>query len=127
MKKIAVIVCTLAALLSLASFTAFAEEATDEAKASYSYLTGQQRSQGRNSVYAQAARIESDEERKAFLNEQGIGEIEWSEEAAANFSYVAGQKRGASYRTDDTDGSGKPDMSSYSYLTGQQRGSSYQK
>ncbi|MGM9616936.1 hypothetical protein [Butyricicoccus sp.] len=116
-KKLAAAVVVMGTLLSFGSVIAFATE-------NKSYLTGQQRSQNRNEVYAQAETMESEEEREAFLNEQGIGETEWSEEAAASYSYITGQQRGASFRTDDDSDT---DRSSYSYVTGQQRGSSYQK
>ncbi len=90
----------------------------------YSYLAGRQRSISRNELYAQAAMIEDEEERKAFLIENGIADTEYSEEAAAFYSYVSGRERGASYRSfDETDQS--ETQSSYSYAVGQQRGSSY--
>ena len=109
-----------ALILSLCGMTAFA--AGPDA---YSYLAGQQRSAARNELYAQAAEL-PEEERDAFLAENGIGETPWSEEAAAAYSYVSGRQRGASYRQgDDTERA--QDTSGYSYLTGQQRGSSYHK
>ena len=127
-KRVAMIACALAVMLSLGTVTAFAAETTSEEPAtSYSYLAGQQRSQSRNDLYAQASEIESEEERDAFLAENGINDTEWSEEAAANFSYVAGWQRGASYRSDDSTDNENSNMSSYSYVTGQQRGSSYHK
>lgn len=86
----------------------------------YSYLIGQQNSTNRNNLYAQAEELPEDE-RDAFLAENGIGETPWSEEAAASYSYVTGQKRGALYE-DDTE-----EKTGYSYLTGQQRGDSYHK
>lgn len=67
----------------------------------------------------QAEAIESEEEREAFLNEQG------SADAAATFSYITGRQRGTSFRTDDADSTANVDMSAYRYVTGQQRGSSY--
>ena len=91
----------------------------------YSYVAGRQRSTGRNDLYAQAGQL-PEEERDAFLAENGIGETSWSEEAAASYSYVGGQQRGASYRQDD-DADGTQDRSGYSYVTGQQRGASYHK
>ena len=125
-KRAAMIACTLAAMLSLGSVAAFAAETTgEEPAASYSYLAGQQRSQSRNDLYAQASGIESEEERDAFLAEYGINDTEWSEEAAASFSYAAGRQRGASYRSDDSIDNENSNMSSYNYVTGQQRGSSY--
>lgn len=116
-KKTFVTAVAMGVLLSIGSVTAFADE-------NYSYLTGQQRSQGRNSVYAQAEAMESEEEREAFLKEQGIGDTEWSEETAVSYSYVEGQQRSASFRTDEGE---EEDRSSYGYVTGQKRGSSYQK
>ncbi len=116
-----------AIVMATAAVPVFAAETGANASAEtseYSYLAGRQRSVSRNEIYAQAALIEDEEERKAFLNEHGIAETEWSEEAAASFSYVAGRERGASYRTsDDTEAS--ESQSGYSYLTGQQRGASY--
>lgn len=101
-KKIPVLVCTLAAAVSLFSVTAFAAE-TDAANAaaatpatSYSYLTGQKRSQQRNNLYAQTEGM-TDEERAAFLAGYGIADTPWSEEAAAGYSYMTGKQRGASY------------------------------
>ena len=91
----------------------------------YSYLTGQKRSTSRNDLYAQAEQLPEDE-RDAFLAENGIGETPWSDEAAESYSYVGGQQRDASYRQND-DADSTQDMSGYSYLTGQQRGSSYHK
>lgn len=128
-KRVAMIACAMAAVLSLGTVTAFAAETTSEASetSSYSYLAGQQRSQSRNGLYAQAAEIDSEEEREAFLAENGVNDTEWSEEAAAGFSYVAGRQRGASYRSDDTTENAASDVGSYSYVTGQQRGSSYHK
>ena len=121
MKKKTMVVSAVAALvLSVGSVTAFAAE--DDA---FSYLTGRQRSISRNELYAQAEELPEDQ-RDAFLAENGIGETLWSEEAAASYSYVGGQQRGASYRQDD-DADSTQDMSGYSYLTGQQRGASYHK
>lgn len=127
-KRVVTLACAISVMLSLGTVTAFAAETTREEPAtSYSYLAGQQRSQSRNDLYAQAAEIESDEKRDAFLVENGINDTEWSEEAAANFSYVAGQRRGASYRSGDSTDNENSNMSSYNYVTGQQRGSSYHK
>lgn len=119
-KTIAASAVTAALILTIEGMTAFAAES-----GTYSYLTGQQRSVNRNNLYAQAEQL-PEEERDAFLAENGIGDTPYSEEAAASYSYVAGQKRGASYRQDD-DTDGTQDMSGYSYLTGQQRGASYHK
>lgn len=118
-KRIAA-VAVMTMVLSMGSMTAFAEE-------SYSYTIGQQRSQERNSLYAQSEALESEEERDAFLKEHGIGDTEWSEETAASYSYVAGQQRGASYRIDETNDESDTDRSAYSYMIGQQRGSGYRK
>ncbi len=145
-------VMALAVMLSVGCFTAFAADIdaeTDEPKASeatlapentgeeaqteesvpeqseYSYLAGQQRSANRNDLYAQAEQL-PEEERDAFLAENGIGETPWSEEAAESYSYVAGQQRGASYRQSD-DSERTQDVSGYGYLTGQERGASYHK
>lgn len=106
MKKTALIVASIVAMLSLGGVGALAAEAEAdvaetvavESTASYSYLAGQQRSQSRVSLYAQAAELETEEEQAAFLAENGIGETAWSEGAAASYSYVAGQQRGASHR-----------------------------
>ncbi|MGN0999525.1 MAG: hypothetical protein ACI4PO_08235 [Faecousia sp.] len=111
--KFAASALTAAMLLSAVTVTAFADE-------SYSFTAGQQRSQSRNSIYAQAMQIEDEEERKAFLAEHGITDIQWSEEAAAAYSYVGGRLRGSMYQSDDN-----ADSSAYGYVTGQQRGSSY--
>ena len=129
-KRVAMFACAMVVILSLGTVTAFAAETTSEEPATsytYSYLAGQQRSQSRNDLYAQASEIESEEERDAFLAENGINDTEWSEEAAANFSYVAGWQRGASYRSDDSTDNENSNMSSYSYVTGQERGSGYHK
>ena len=122
MKKRTVLVSAVAAalVLSVGGVTAFAAE-TD----AYSYLAGRQRSTARNDLYAQAEQL-PEEERDAFLAENGIGETPWSEEAAKSYSYVAGRQRGAAYRQSD-DAERTQDTSGYSYLTGQQRGASYQK
>lgn len=119
-------VTALALMLSAGATTAFAAEtecaATD--KSSYSYLTGQQRSVGRNEIYAQAELIEDEAEREAFLHANGISETAYSEEAAASYSYVTGKARGTSYSVaGDTEES--VDKSGYVYIAGQQRGSSY--
>lgn len=127
-KRVAIIGCAVALVLSVGAFPAFAAEtATEDAEDSYSYLAGQQRSQSRNALYAQAEEFATEEERDAFLAANGIGETEWSEEAAANFSYVTGHQSGTSYRSDDSEDNAIPNAESYSYLTGQQRGSSYNK
>ncbi|MGN0299215.1 MAG: hypothetical protein ACI4C1_08570 [Lachnospiraceae bacterium] len=118
-KKIVATAAVMVALLSLGSVTTFAAE-------NYSYLTGQERSGNRIEVYAQAESFATEEEAQVYLDSQGIGENEWSEEAAASYSFVKGQQRGMSFRTDDTDDNANSDMSSYSYVTGRQRGSSYQ-
>lgn len=110
----------LAALLSVSSLSAFAADHD-------SYMSGQQRAQARNDAYAQAAVMESEEEQKAFLTEQGIGDTEWSKEAAASFSYVAGRQRGAAYRTGDSSDAETADTTAYRYAAGQQRGSSYRR
>ena len=89
----------------------------------YSYLTGRQRSVGRNDLYAQAEQLPEDG-RDAFLAEHGIGDTPYSEEAAASYSYVAGQQRGASFRQ-SSDAERTQDTSGYSYVTGQKRGASY--
>lgn len=111
--------------MSAATMTAFAAETENTISAgesNYSYLAGQQRSASRNELYAQAATIE--DERKAFLVENGIADTEYSTEAAAAYSYVSGRERGASYRSsDDTEQSEA--QSGYSFATGRQRGSSY--
>ncbi len=123
MKKKTIVLSAVAAslALSLGCVTAFAAE-SDGAS---SYLTGRQRSTSRNELYAQSAELPEDE-REAFLAENGIGETPWSEEAAASYSYVLGQQRGASYRQGG-DADSTQDMSGYSYLLGQQRGNSYHK
>ncbi|MGN1082350.1 MAG: hypothetical protein ACI4SJ_02300 [Candidatus Avispirillum sp.] len=127
-KRAAMLACVLALMLSLGTVTAFAEEAvSEEPAASYSFTAGQQRSRRRNELYAQASEIESEEERNAFLAENGIADTEWSEEAAANFCYAAGRLRGASFRSDDSNDNENSNMSSYNFVTGQQRGSGYQK
>ena len=122
MKKKTIVLSAVAAalILTVGCVTAFAAESDG-----YSYLTGQQNSINRNDLYAQAELL-PEEERDAFLAENGIGETPWSEEAAASYSYVGGRQRGASYRQGD-DGDSTQDMSGYSYLTGQQRGASYHK
>ena len=76
----------------------------------------------RNELYAQASELPEDE-RDAFLAENGVGETPYSEEAASAYGYVTGQKRGAAYRQDD----GAEEPGEYSYLTGQKRGASYSK
>ena len=121
MKKRIVLPAVAAALaLSFGCVTAFA--AGDEG---FSYLAGRQRSAARNELYAQAAELPEDE-RDAFLAENGVGETPWSEDAAASYSYLAGQQRGASFRQDE-DADDARDTSGYSYLAGQQRGGSYHK
>lgn len=120
MKKRMVITSAAAAALILSVCCVNASAAESDA---FSYLTGRQRSVMRNEVYAQAAQL-PEEERDAFLAENGIGEIPYSEEAAASYSYIAGRQRGAAYRqSDDTERA--QDTSGYSYITGQQRGSGY--
>lgn len=113
--------------MSVATMTAFAAETENTISAgesNYSYLAGQQRSASRNELYAQATTIEDEDERKAFLVENGIADTEYSAEAAAAYSYVSGRERGASYRSSgDTEQSEA--QSGYSYAAGRQRGSSY--
>ena len=87
----------------------YAPKAEDES--AYSYVTGQQSSTARNDLNA----------KDAFLAENGVGDMAYSEEAAAAYSYVTGQQRGAQYENDAETKSG------YSYVTGQQRGNSYHK
>ena len=79
-------------LLSVCAVTAFA------ADGGYSYLEGQKRSEGRLAVYSEAERFTTDSERDEFLQSQGIGHTEYSEENAASYSYIDGQKKGSSYR-----------------------------
>ena len=133
-KMIVLSAVAVALVLSVGCVSAFAagndSDAADapseaEEETAYSYLTGQRSSTTRNDLYAQAEELPEDQ-RDAFLAENGIGETPWSEDAAASYSYVGGQQRGASYRQGD-DADGRWDMSGYSYLTGQQRGASYHK
>ena len=105
-------------LLSAGTVTAFA------ADGGYSYLEGQKRSEGRLAVYSEAEKFTTDSERDEFLQSQGIGDTEYSEENAASYSYIDGQKRGASHKTEDSaNSSGQTE--SYQYAAGQKRGSSY--
>lgn len=127
-KKIAGIVSAVFVVtMSAATMTAFAAETENTFSAgesNYSYLAGRQRSSSRNELYAQAAAIEDEDERKAFLVENGIADTEYSAEAAAAYSYVSGRERGVSYRSsDDTEQSEA--QSGYSFAVGRQRGSSY--
>lgn len=114
--------------MSAATMTAFAAETekntVSDESSNYSYLSGQQRSTSRNELYTQAAAIEDEDKRKAFLVENGIADTEYSAEAAAAYSYVSGKERGVSYRSsDDTE---QPEaQSGYSFAAGRQRGSSY--
>lgn len=112
-----------------ATMTAFAAEPENTVSvesSNYSYLAGQQRSINRNELYAQAATIEDEDERKAFLIENGIADTEYSAEAAVSYSYVIGKESGASYRSaTDTEQSESQSQSGYSYMVGRQRGSSY--
>ena len=117
-KTIALTAVVMALVLSVGSVTVFAA-----GSAGFSYLTGRQRSTSRNDLYAQAAEL-PEEERSAFLAENGIADTPYSEDAAASYSYVGGQQRGASYRQGE-DADGTQDMSGYSYVAGQQRGASY--
>lgn len=117
LKKTAVAAATMAAMLAAGSLSV-------GAASNYSYLTGQQRSSYRNSLYEQAQSFATEEEKKAFLNKYGIAEEEWSEENAASYSYVTGQQRGSSFKSDDS----LPDAAenqSYNFQTGKLRGSSY--
>lgn len=118
MKKRTVMTFAAAAALALSIGCAAAAE-TD----SYSYLAGRQRSVGRNDLYAQAEQLPEDE-RDAFLAENGIGDTPYSEEAASSYSYVAGQQRGAAYGHDDETGEA-PDLSGYSFYAGKARGAGY--
>lgn len=124
-KCIAAFISAIAMTVSAASVTAFAAESenTAPAKSSYSYFAGRQRSIGRNEIFALAAEIEDDDERKAFLIANGISETEYSEEIAASYSYTVGRQRGASYRSDNSEQTEA--QSGYSYAAGRQRGSSY--
>lgn len=116
-----------AVMISAAAMPVFAAEPEADVSAeagNYSYLAGRQRSVSRNELYAQAALIEDEDERKEFLIENGIADTEYSEEAAASYSYVSGRERGAGYRS--SDGTEQTEtQSSYSYAAGRQRGSSY--
>lgn len=116
-----------AVVMSMTAIPVFAAEAEPNVSSdtvNYSYLAGRQRCVSRNELFAQAEKIEDEEERKAFLIENGIADTEYSEEAAASYSYVSGRERGAGYRTsDDTEQAAA--QSGYSYMTGQQRGASY--
>lgn len=115
MKKKTIVTTAVAAalVLSVGCMTAFAAESD-----AFSYLTGQQRSTERNEAYEQAAELPEDEQ-NAFLAENGIADIPYSEEAAASYSYVTGQQVGSLYE-DDTE-----DKTGYSYTTGQEVGASY--
>ena len=114
--------------VSAATMTAFAAETekntVSDESSNYSYLAGQQRSVSRNELYAQVATIEDEDERKAFLVENGIADTEYSAEAAASYSYVSGRERGASYRSSN-DTVQSEEQSGYSFAAGRQRGSSY--
>lgn len=128
MKKRLIVTSAIVAALTLSSgcVTAYAAGTASDTAASsgYSYLQGRQRSVSRNEIYAQAELL-PEEEREAFLAENGISETPYSAEAAASYGYVTGQRRGASYRQSD-DSEGTQDMSGYSFHVGQARGSSYQ-
>ncbi len=112
-KTIALTAVVVALVLSVGSVTAFAAGSDG-----FSYLTGRQRSTSRNDLYAQAAEL-PEEERSAFLAENGIADTPYSEDAAASYSYVTGRQAGALYE-DDTE-----DKTGYSYTTGQEVGASY--
>ncbi len=121
------ILMSVTALLAVFSLGGSVLSATEE---SYSYITGQQKSQSRNEIYAQAEKIESEEERKAFLNSKGIAETPFSEENKAKYSYVEGQVNGKAFRKDDT--SDQPEnplaqTEEFNYLIGKTRGASYRK
>lgn len=123
------VAAALVVMMSTASMAAFAAEAETGVPAessSCSYLAGRQRSVGRNELYGQAAKIEDEAEREAFLIENGISDTEYSEEAAASYSYVSGRERGAGYRSSDDAEEGKT-QESYSYAAGRQRGSSFRR
>ena len=107
MKKFVSIMAALLAVAVLGCVTVFAADSE-----AFGYLTGQQRSAARNSVYAEAETLPEDEQ-DAFLAENGIGETPYSEEAAAGYSFVTGQANGSLYETDGADKTG------YSYLAGQ--------
>lgn len=94
----AVFVVTMSAA-TMTTLAADSENAISVEENNYSYLAGQQRSSNRNELYAQAAAIEDEDERKAFLVENGIADTEQSE-AQSGYSFVAGRQRGSSYRTD---------------------------
>lgn len=59
----------------------------------YSYLAGRQRSVKRNEVYKEAAEVEDEDARKAFLIENGIADTEYEEGVKASYSYVNGKFR----------------------------------
>lgn len=124
---VGIVSAALIAAMPVSSMTAFAADTEDRVlseESNYSYLAGQQRSVNRNELYAQAAAIEDEDERQAFLTENGIADTEYSEEAAAAYSYVSGRERGAGYRSsDDTEQS--EEQSGYRFVAGRQRGSSY--
>ena len=115
MKKKTIVLSAVAAarVLSVGCVTALATESDG-----FSYLTGRERSTSRNDLYTQAEEL-PEEERDAFLTENGVGDTPWSEEAAASYGYVTGQETGALYE-DDTE-----DKTGYSYVTGQEVGPSY--
>lgn len=108
-------------LISVCTVTAFA------ADGDYSYLEGQKRSEGRLAVYSEAEKFTADSERDEFLQSQGIGDTEYSEENAASYSYIDGQKKGASHKTEEDSAKSDGQTESYQYAAGQKRGSSYRR
>ena len=66
-------------------FAAEPENSVSAEGSNYSYLIGQQQSVSCNEIYAQAATMEDEDERTAFLIGNGIADTEYSEEAAASY------------------------------------------
>lgn len=66
-------------------FAAEPENSVSAEGSNYSYLIGQQQSVSRNEIYAQAATMEDEDERTAFLIGNGIADTEYSEESAASY------------------------------------------
>lgn len=119
----------LAVMLSTVAMPVFAAETKTDVSvdvSDYSYLLGQQRSTGRNELYAQAEQMEDEAERKSFLIENGITDTEYSEEVTAFYSYVGGKERGLGYRFSDTTEQSET-VSSYSYVAGQKHGLNYRR
>lgn len=95
-----------------------------EVQTDYSYNTGRQNAQSRNSIYKNLPEGGTKEDAVTFYEQNDIGGGAWvdgayDESAKVNYGYIAGQQRGSSYAT-EAGSTEDIDKSGYSYSVGRQ-------